>query len=154
LSDELQVVYIASHWAGQFSVIGGMIAMLDLIYLLRRAADALHWGRILAWLHDASTATPLYLLLSYLHRHDVITLPSDVLHALFVRQRVFGSLNYTILCRLIHRYIVEGRSFGRVRSFRNLAILWNTLLLPGPPLRNLTLVPWNVCVPSRLRVQA
>jgi hypothetical protein len=29
LSDELQIVHIASHWARSFHVLGGMVAMLD-----------------------------------------------------------------------------------------------------------------------------
>src|SRR5262245_56474392 len=45
LSDELQFVYIATHWALKLQRVGGMIAMLDLIYLLRKAS-ALRWEGI------------------------------------------------------------------------------------------------------------
>jgi hypothetical protein len=154
LSDELQAVYIASHWARQFNVVGGMIAMLDMIYLLRQAGHAIRWEPILAWLQGSSAATPLYLMLAYLQRYQLIHVPSEVLHGLFVRQHAFGRLNYTIMRRLIDRYLAEGRAFGRVLSCRNLAILWKTLLVPGPPLRNLMLVPWNVSLPSRLSTRS
>jgi len=93
-------------------------------------------------------------MLAYRQRYQLIHVPSEVLHGLFVRQHAFGRLNYTIMRRLIDRYLAEGRAFGRVLSCRNLAILWKTLLVPGPPLRNLMLVPWNVSLPSRLSTRS
>ena len=51
---------------------------------------------------------------------------------------------------LLDRYVVEGRPFGRTMSERNFHVFWSTLLLPGPPVRNLSLLPWNL-LPARLR---
>lgn len=54
LSDELQLVYLASHWAFGFKQERGMIGMLDVIRLLDRTP---RWTRILPWLDDAFAAT-------------------------------------------------------------------------------------------------
>jgi len=62
LSDELQVVYLASHWAFGFSRVRGMVGMLDLIYLLKKA-PGLRWERILDWLDGSIAATYVYVLL-------------------------------------------------------------------------------------------
>ncbi len=66
LSDELQIPYIASHWAREFKTVGGMVALLDIMYLLKNTGGALDWGRILDWMRDSTAAAHLYLLLAYL----------------------------------------------------------------------------------------
>ena len=154
LSDELQVVYTASHWARQFQVVGGLIPLLDMIYLLQHAGPSLHWDRILDWVRASAAGMHLYLMLSYLHTHRLIDLPCEVLRRLFDQQPACGRLNAILLHSLIDRYLAHGKPFRSVLSQRNLQILWQTLLLPGPPLRNLILTPWNICVPSRLRLRA
>jgi hypothetical protein len=150
LSDALQIVYIASHWALDFQPIGGIIAMLDLIYLLKHSKEAVCWEHMLDWLHGSVAATPLYLLLTYLDTYQLIDIAPEILHELSVRQRSFGSLNLHIMHRLIDRYSVDGHPFGRVYSGHHLNILWETLLLPGPPLGNLLQVPRNLLLASRV----
>jgi len=152
LSDELQIMYVASHWSRDFNVIGAMIAMLDVIYLLRNSKGRLDWEQILDWSHGSIAATYLYLLLTYLRKYQLIDVAPEIFHEIFLRQRSFGNINLTILHTLIDRYFAEGRTFGRVLSLRNVRILWRTLLLPGPPLRNLMLVAWNL-LPSRRRIR-
>ncbi|MGH8058492.1 MAG: nucleotidyltransferase domain-containing protein, partial [Candidatus Entotheonellia bacterium] len=110
LSDELQVVYTASHWARQFQVVGGLIPMLDVIYLLQHAGPAMHWDRILDWVRGSAAGTHLYLMLSYLHTHRLIELPAEVLHGLFDQQRACRRLNATVLHSLIDRYLANGKS--------------------------------------------
>lgn len=150
-SNELQIVYIASHWACGFKVIGGMVALLDLIYLLKNTKDTLHWEQILDWLHGSVASTHLYLMLTYLDKYQLIDVAPEILHGLFLRQQSFGNVNLKIVHSLIDQYLVDGRDFGQVLSLRNLSILWETLLLPGRPLRNLMLVPWILLLPWRLR---
>ena len=150
LSDELQIVYIAAHWAGKFHVIGGMIAMLDMVYLLQRRGDAINWDRILGWLPGSAASTYLYVMLTYLDRHRLIDIDPGLLHELGLRQRPYGAINDAILHALIDRYYVGGSPFGWLLSLRNVRILWKTLLLPGSPWRNLLLLlcylllPWRV----------
>jgi len=130
-----------------------MIAMLDIIYLLGNNENALHWEQILDWLHGSAAALPLYLLLTYLQRFHLIDVDPEALRELSLRQRSLGNLSLTVLHALIDRYLVDGRPLGPILSLRNLPILWNTLLLPGPPWRNLLLIPWYL-LPSRAGIRA
>jgi hypothetical protein len=59
LSPEWQLVYIAAHWAFEFPR-SGLVALLDMIYLLRRTAGAFDWARLLDWLEGLAAAAPLY----------------------------------------------------------------------------------------------
>ncbi|MEW6297487.1 MAG: nucleotidyltransferase family protein [Thermodesulfobacteriota bacterium] len=153
LSDELQIPYIASHWAREFKTVGGMVALLDIMYLLKNTGGVLDWGRILDWMRDSTAAAHLYLLLAYLDFHQLIDVAPEILSALSRAQRSLGTVNYKILRALIDRYLVSGNTFGRVCSLRNLDILWRTLLLPGAPSRNLLLVPLFLCFPWHLRAR-
>jgi hypothetical protein len=152
LSDELQIVYIASHWSRDFNAVGAMIAMLDVIYLLKNSEGALRWEQIFDWSRGSMAATYLCLLLTYLRKCRLIDVAPEILREIFSRQRSFGSINLKILHALIDHYFVDGRAFGRVLSLRNARIVWRTLLLPGPPFRNLMLLPWNL-LPSRRRIR-
>ena len=151
LSDELQVVYLAAHWAYEFRSVGGIIALFDMIFLLQQAEQRLDWKKILSWLPGSMAATPLYLLLSYLSQAEVIQLDSEILSELFVCQRAFGIRNLSVLHAIIDRYFVGGQAFGRLASLRNIDILWKTLLLPGSPTRNLLLCPVMLLLPWQLR---
>jgi hypothetical protein len=151
LSDELQVVYIAAHWAGSFQVVGGMIALLDMIYLLQRKGDAIDWGCLLGWLPRSVASTYLYVVLTYLERHHLIDIDPGVLRELALCQRSRGSIKQVILHALIDRYYVGGSPFGWPFSPRNIRILWSTLLLPGSPLRHLLRLPCHLLLPWRLR---
>jgi hypothetical protein len=156
LSEELQLVYLAAHWSHSYNsvdVLGSMIAMVDLIYLLGNSKNPLHWESILEWLHGSAAAVPLYLLLTYLRRCDLITVDAEVLRELARRQGALGKLNLTVLHALIDRYLVDGRAPGTILSARTLSILWQSLLLPGPPWRNLLLFPWHL-FPSWGGIQA
>ena len=148
LSNELQIVYLASHWALGFQRLGGMVAMVDMIYLLKRARS-IRWNRVLEWLDGAVAAGPVYLLLTYLARHRLVELPSGILGELSRRQRSFGQASLTIVHALIDRYVTNGREFGRLVSERTFHILWDTLLRPRPPARRLPVLLWNL-LPSRL----
>ena len=151
LSDELQVVYLAAHWAYEFRSVGGIIALFDMIFLLQQAGQRLDWEKILSWLPGSMAATPLYLLLSYLSQAEVIQLEPEILPELFVRQRAFGARNLSVLHTIIDRYFVGGQTFGRLASLRNIDIVWKTLLLPGSPARNFLLCPVMLLLPWQLR---
>jgi hypothetical protein len=151
LSPELQIVYTASHWAHELNCEGGLLGLLDTIYLLARTQQILQWDRILNWVQDSVVGTHLYLLLSYLQKNNIIDLNERILADLCKRQQSFGKLNLKIAHFLIARYLVEGKiPKGRV-GIRNLDILWKSLLLDQGALRNLLLVPRNIFLPFRLR---
>ena len=151
LSGELQIIYIACHWAASFDFISGMVAMLDLIYLLKHTKEALHWEQIIDWLHGSVASTHVYLLLSYLHQYELVNIAPEVLRELSLSGQSFGRVNLKILFRLIDDYLVEGRAWGFFFSLRNLDIVWKTCLLPGTSICNLMLVPVFLLMPFRLR---
>jgi len=153
LSAELQLVYIACHWAYSLDVIGGMIPMLDIIYLLRNTKDTFNWDRMLGWMDDSLTCTRLYLMLTYLQKYQLVSIAPEILRELFLRQRSFGTINLKILHAFMDRYVVDGRPFGWLLSFRNLYIFCQTLLLPGPPMRNFIMAPKNL-LPSFLGLRS
>lgn len=141
LSTELQIVYTASHWALELKREGGLFALLDIIYLLKRAPQSIRWDAILNWVSDSVAGTHLYLVLSYFNQNNIIELDKAILTDLFVRQRSFGLLNLKIAHHLITRYIVAGKipvAAGKV------AMLWENLLLDQGAARNLVSVSKNM----------
>jgi hypothetical protein len=64
LSDALQIVYTAAHWAFEFKGIGGALAMLDLIYLMKYTKEAIDWEAIFDGLDGSVAAAHLYLMLT------------------------------------------------------------------------------------------
>jgi len=151
LSDELQIVYIACHWAATFDLISGMVAMLDVIYLLKNTKARIDWEKILSWSDGSVASAHVYLLLSYLHQYELVNIEPEVLRELSLRGRSFGRVNVKILYRLIDDYLVEGRSQGFFFSVRNLDIVWKTCLLPGISICNLILAPVFLLMPYRFR---
>jgi hypothetical protein len=151
LSDELQIVYTAAHWAREFKVVGGMVAILDIIYLLKNRQGAVCWEQILGWVRNSVASTYLYVMLTYLDRYKLIDIAPQILRELCRYQRSLGATTLKIVHASIDRYFVDGRAFGLLSSCRNIEILWRALLFPGPALRNLLLVPCILPLPWRLR---
>jgi hypothetical protein len=151
LNDEMQLVYIASHWCRDYNltaVLGATNALLDIIYLLRHRKRPLEWEKILEWVRGSAATVPLYLLLTYLQRYRLIDVAPEILAELSRRQQPLGPPTLAILHVLIDRYMVDGKSKGLILNKRNISILWNTLLLPGSPWRNLIRAPYDLW-PSR-----
>jgi len=150
LSYELEVVYLACHWAQDFKTLGGMTAMVDMIHLLKRAPVRLDWERIIDWVRGSVAASYLYLLLSYVNRYGLVTLDPAVLRELFVSQPSLGKCSLKLAHGIINRYLVQGRGFGRILSKRNIAVLWKALALPRSLLRHRRQIPVSLS-PVRMR---
>jgi hypothetical protein len=106
LSPELQVVYIASHWALDFLAAPGARSLLDMALLLRKESR-LDWERILAWLEDRRIAAHLQLMLSYLDERKLVELAPE----LRVRGDRLAALDpaaLRILDGMVDRYQVRG----------------------------------------------
>jgi hypothetical protein len=144
LSDELRLVYIASHWGPDLQRVGGMIAMLDLIYLLARPGERLDWHRVLAWLEGSTSARYVYVLLTYLARHRLVELPARVIPSLRGSTADIDTVSLAALHWVIDHYVVAGHRPGFPMIGRNLDIVWHTLLVPRPRLPRALLVPWNL----------
>jgi hypothetical protein len=155
LTDELQVAYIASHWALSPDRIyggGGMVAMLDLIHLLKRAGD-LRWAEVLGQLEGSRASAHLYLLLGYLQRAGLLEAPPGTIERLAHMQPCLGGIGCRLLYRILDRYVVEGRDYGRLARPGTIYLTWQALLGPGPPVRNLARVPWRMIERAAARMR-
>jgi hypothetical protein len=151
LTSELQLVYLASHWAAGFRAVGGAIALVDAIYLLRTTSGALQWDAVLGWLDDAPAAAGhLYALLGYLQSRRIAHLPPGLLGDLRRRQRAFGRINLAIVHAIIDRVLLSRAPAGRLLSPDRVRNGWNALFLPRAPVRNLAGLPWAL-LPRRPR---
>jgi hypothetical protein len=153
LSLELQLVYLASHWAQDFTRIGGLVALADAIYLLKHAGANFSWDWILTAVNRSIPATYLYLLLSYMVRYDLVKIAPEVIQELSLSQRSFGRLGVKTIHRMIDDYLVKATGFGPLLSERSAGIIWKTLILPGPTLPKLALIPVNLSLPQSCRIQ-
>jgi hypothetical protein len=153
LSLELQLVYLASHWAQDFTPIGGLVALTDTIYLLKHAGAAFSWEWILKAVSRSIPATYLYLLLSYLSHYGLVNIAPGIMRELSLSQRSFGRLGLKTTHRMIDDYLVKAPGFGPMFSERSVGIIWKTLMLPGPTLPKLVLIPINLSLPQYCRIQ-
>jgi hypothetical protein len=153
LSLELQLVYLASHWAQDFTRIGGLVAFADTIYLLKHAGPGFSWEWILRAVNRSIPATYLYLLLSYLVGYDLVRIAPGVMRELSLIQRSFGSRSLKMIHRMIDDYLFKATNFGPLLSERSVSIIWNTLMLPGPTFPKLALIPLNLSLPQYCRIQ-
>jgi Uncharacterised nucleotidyltransferase len=133
LSPELQLVYVAAHWAQDLPTVGGMVAMVDIIFLLQQP---LRWTWILDSVRDSIAASYLYLLLSYLARCGVTVISTDVLQELFSRQPAFGTLRLSAAYRILDRYCMRRADAGRLEN-KIVSVLWCALNAAGASCRGL-----------------
>ena len=141
LSTELQIVYTASHWALELKRVGGLFALLDIIYLLKRGQRNIRWDTICKWVRDSVAGAHLYIVLSYLKQNNIIDLDKVILADLRACQRSFGMVNLKITHHLITRYLAAGK---KPISESTLSALWEYLLLDQGPPRNLIFASKNL----------
>lgn len=150
LSDPMQVLYLAAHWAGSFKAIsgaGGLLVLLDLLAM----APVVDWDEAVRSLPGTAVASALLLLISYLESRGLLSPEKRVMEALWRSQRSFGSANLRFLHLLMDLRLADGRAYGRwVRSRRNLEIVWNTFLRRRHAVANMLALPWYL-IPERWR---
>lgn len=149
LSNELQVAYLAAHWAGSLDVVGtggGLVIMLDLPALVR----GVDWRAVVELLSSPAAASATLLILTYLQTRGLLELEPWILPAIRRRQRAFGGLNLRIMCRLVDRHVADGRPFGRLFTSRSFDVVWMGLLNSRPALVNGLSLPWSL-LPIRWR---
>ena len=153
LTDDLQVVYTASHWALSPSRIyngGGVVAMLDLIHLLKRRGFL--WDDVMALVEGSVASAHLYLLLGYLHRSGLVDVPPGTIEHLARMQPCLNSVGGRLLHGILDQYVVDGREYRGLARPGTVDITWRALLGPGPPMRNLARVPWAILDWARVRM--
>ena len=148
LSAELELAYTCTHWAlerGCFA--GGVLPLVDVVHQITRRGGELDWDRLLSDLDASHAASHVRLALGYLDRQAVIRLPPGVSERLAEAERIPLGPSEPILDRLLDRYAMQGRRFGRLASVNNVRSVWDALLEPRAAWRNLAALPWNVSFP-------
>jgi hypothetical protein len=148
LNPEQEMIYIATHWALERKCFaGGALPFVDLAFLIRQHGHALDWENVCGRLRGSRAATYLYLMLRFLERHEVVSIPASVMRQLSVVLQYSLGRNETILHGMIERYSMRGTPFGKVTTEANLGIIWDTLLTPQAAWKNVLGVPGNILFP-------
>ena len=150
LCAELELAYTCTHWArerGCFA--GGVVPLVDLVHQVTPRGGELDWDRLLSDLDDSHAATHVRLALGYLEHRAVIRLPPALSERLMQAQRWPLGPSEPILDRLLDRYAMQGRRFGRLTTVNNVRSAWDALLEPRSAWRNLAALPWKVCFPPK-----
>lgn len=145
LTYEQELVYIATHWGLERKCFaGGVIPLIDMIYLIQKHGHELDWNHIVVSLEGSQAAVYVNLMLSFLQKHGLIFLPATVMKRLTSAQKYLLGLNEFILHKLIDNYSIRGRHLGRITTETNLSNVWKTLLRPRAAWRNFLKLPWNI----------
>ena len=151
LTDELQLVYIASSWVRDLSQHGIHASfvppLLDAIYLLRATKHTLDWEGLLGWLDNPMAAASLHVMLTYLSRRGLCQVDPLVLSRLTLSQDVVSPLVLRTIHSMLDKYLIGGRPFSRFFSEWHASIVLSTLLAPGSGSGKLASVPWNIVFP-------
>lgn len=145
LSYEQEIVYIAAHWAFERKCfVGGVIPLVDMMYMIQEHGDEIDWDHLLPLLDGSQTAVYLNLMLRFLQKFSIVYLPNKLMARIALTQKYPLGISETILHHLIENYSMRGKHPGRITSEANLGLLWETLLRPRPALLNLTSASWNI----------
>ncbi len=148
LSYELQIIYIASHWAEQFKQVGGAFALLDIAILINKHNDELDWDKIINCSNTAYIANYMYLTLQYLYLNGFIRSTINIERDIIRLQHSMNFFAFNILNRIIDRYIFQGQVFGRVRTVNTISNIWQHLLLPTPGVIKVFFIPVAIIFPK------
>jgi len=149
LSKEFQLVYIATHWAEKFKHIGGAFGLLDVALLINNYSEELDWDKIIAWSNIRYVSEYVYLVLQYLIRNQFLKSNIKPETQAKLLSHTQDKVSVWILNKMIDWYIIEGRSFGRMLSINNVAIIWRHLLEPGNPFKRIILIPVAIVFPRK-----
>lgn len=145
LSYEQEMVYIAAHWAFERKCfVGGVIPVLDMMYMIQKHGDEIDWDHLLPLLEGTQTAVYLNLILRCLQKFGMIYLPDELMTHIASTQKYPLGVNEAILHHLIENYSMRGKPHGRIASEANLSLLWDALLNSRPAWANLVGALWSV----------
>lgn len=145
LPDALQWVYIALHWAGKLTQVGGLVPVLDCILLAKQ--PQFDWPGVLAICQHPTAARYVYLMLSYLRRHALIEVPDAVWPGLENGRRSLGMFGESLLHKIVDRHLVLGEPYAGFHSEAMVMVRWETLLGEDPALRKWIKLPWRMLFP-------
>jgi hypothetical protein len=134
LTDELQLVYIASSWMRDLTLSGVqpcfLASLFDALYLLKGSGTRIDWHGLLRSLDDENARASLYVMRAYISRHELYPVAGEAISFLRANQRLVGRCQLRTLCAMLDHYLIGCR-------------YWN-LSLPPP-------VPGRYSVRNQLR---
>ena len=120
LTDELQLLYIASSWIADLSRYGTKIhpsclpALLDAIFLLKARAPALDCDAFFGWPENEMAIASLYVTLSYLSRCGLNSCAHSIASRLASSQDIVGALQLRIIHAMLDHYLIGGRPWNHL----------------------------------------
>ncbi|MCW8855022.1 MAG: nucleotidyltransferase family protein [Gammaproteobacteria bacterium] len=147
LCPELQLIHTCVHMAEDFNIHKGFIQLVDMILIIKNNKKGLDWHKITNWTNNTSSASYLYLLLSYFNKNDIIDVPDQYLKSIKLKNSNMGFINRWILHSIISMFMDENNHQKHFMNVNILEIIWNTLLQPKTSLTNIMTLPWNILFP-------
>lgn len=147
LCPELQLIYTCTHWAEDFNPHKTSIQFIDIILLIKNNGNGLDWIKTTNWLNNTASASYAYLILSFLHKHNIVKIPDIYFKSINLKYSNMGFINRYILYKLILNYMLGKRTYNSVFNENNVRIIWKTLLKPASSFSNLIQTPWNIIFP-------
>ena len=118
LTDELQLLYIASSWIGDLARYTIEIhpscvpPLLDVLYLLKASGKVLDQSRLTVGAGSEMAMASLYVMLAYLARHGLDSESHRLSRVLASNQKIVGPLQLRIIHAALDRYLIGGRSWN------------------------------------------
>lgn len=154
LTNELQLVYIASYWLRDLTDNrihpSFLPPLFDAIYLLKASGQTLDWDGLLGWLDNDMAITSLYVMLAYVCRSGLDESASRIIPRLAAGQDIVGSAELGLILAILDRYLIGNKPPPRLFRDLHATVLLRvlgTLLTPGSHAAKLIWVPWNIVFP-------
>ncbi|GEM_PF-780413 len=147
LSHELQLLYACARWAENIDAERGVYPILDAILLIKNQGRQLDWNRLCAAAENSWAATALHLMFTLLSDWGLASVPQEVLARLAQQDRHTNRMSRRVLQRLVMRYVLAGKPYGRVATSSNVGVLWSGLVRPRPAWWNVLSLPYQLMFP-------
>lgn len=144
---EMQLVYTAVHWGSKLTQVGGLLPLLDIVLLLKKAE--MDWDKVLMICRHPVAARHLYLVLSWLHRQRLVDVPDSIWLALEPGRRSLTDIGVRMLHDIIDSHLVQGQLYKGLYSEALVNVRWETLLGDEPPALKLLKLPWRLLFPPQ-----
>jgi hypothetical protein len=118
LTDELQLLYIASSWAGDLAHYNveihpsGVPPLLDVLYLLKESGKVLDHSRLAVGPGSEMAIASLYVMLAYLARHGLGSESHRLSRVLASSQKLVGPVQLRVIHAVLDRYLIGGRPWN------------------------------------------
>lgn len=153
MSPEFELVYLAVGWCRDLTDGGirapGLRRMLFDAAVLIHTADSLDWDSVQRWSRNSLTGTCVYVLLSYLAKHEAVPNIDALLADIRANQSYVNKVSLRLAHRVFDRYLLGLRPFGPLCSPNTLSNVFDALIAPRPAWQNLAAAPANVIFPRR-----